>query len=136
MAPLMQESPALFLDTNEVAAPPIAPQVVRQRFVKVDLDLLLDSKKQARRIKEITINLFPDVVYTGVIERIEFDGAGYSWSGHLRSRPPGRMTMVYTAGVFIGHFAAPDGIYEVSVVGESDLYRAVLIDQQKLPQQD
>ena len=100
--------------------------------MKVNLGLLLDAKKKARRVKEIPISLFPDVVYTGVIEKIEFDGAGYSWIGHLKGVEYSSMFMVYTAGVFIGHFASPKGVYEVSVVGEGDLYRVVLINQQRL----
>ena len=123
----------MFLDTDEVGAPSDAPQIVRHRFVKVNLGLLLNAEVQPRSVKEITINLFPDVVYTGVIEKVEIDGGGYSWMGYLKGVEYSSMFMVYTAGVFIGHFASPEGTYEVSVVGESDLYRAVLIDQQKLP---
>ena len=38
--------------------------------------------------------------------------------------------MVYTGGVFIGHFASPLEVYEVSLV-QDDLYRVILIDQSK-----
>lgn len=131
--PLRYDS-ALFLDTNEAGAPPAQPQIVRHRFVKVNLDLLLDSSGKARSVEEFTINLFPDVVYTGVIEEVEFDGGGYSWTGYLKDVEYSSLFMVYTAGVFIGHFASPGGIYEVSVAGEGDIYRVVLIDQQNMPE--
>jgi hypothetical protein len=132
----MQPSLTLFLDTDEVGPPPVAPQIVRYRFVRINFDLLFDRRRRVRSTREIAINLFPDVIYTGVIERVEFDGSGYSWSGHLKGVPLSNLNMVYTAGVFIAHFASPGGVYEVSVVGEKDLYCVVMIDQQKLPQDE
>jgi hypothetical protein len=130
----MKKTPSLFSATDEVGAIDSAPQVVRQRFVKVNLGLLLDERGRARDLKEITINLFPDVLYTGVIEQVETDGSGYSWRGFLKEAGSSSVFMVYTAGVFMGHFASPAGIYEVSAAGQKDLYRVVLIDQQKFPE--
>jgi hypothetical protein len=41
-------------------------------------------------------------------------------------------TLVYTSGVFMGHFGSPLGIYEAVIV-EDDLYRVIQIDQTKFP---
>jgi hypothetical protein len=132
-ATVMEKSPVLFLETDEIGAVPVGPQIVRYRFVKINSDLLHDIKQKDLGKKEIIVNLFPDVVYTVEIERVEFDGASYSWSGHMKGETFGNLNMVYTAGVFIAHFASTKGIYEVSAVGGKDLYRVVQIDQQRLP---
>lgn len=108
-----------------------APHVARSRIVKLNLSLLLDEQGQARPLPpnaEITLSLFPDVNYTGVIEGMQQEGDGYTWTGHLKDVEYSQMYMVYTSGVFIGHFASPAGVYEVSNVG-GDLYQIILIDQ-------
>jgi len=128
----------LFVPTDAVGVAAPGPAVTRSRFVKLDWSLLLDENGQALDLPanaEITLNLFPDVTYTGVVEKIEHDGEGYSWIGHLKEVEFSSMFMVYTAGVLIGHFASPEAVYEVSNVGD-DLFRIVQIDQSKLPQRD
>lgn len=125
---------ALFIETGSVAAATAAPYIVRSRFVKVNFALLLDETGLPRQLganSEIALNLFPDVNYIGVIERIESNGDGYSWAGHLKNVEFSELTMLYTAGVFIAHFASPGGVYEVSSAG-GDLYQIMMIDQSKL----
>ena len=107
-------------------------------MVKINRSLLLDDQGQALHLApdaEVRLNLFPDVSYTGVIERIEQQGDGYSWVGHLKNVDTSELFIVYTAGVFIGHFASPGGVYEVSSAGD-DLYRIVMVDQSKLHKQE
>ena len=126
------ESGALFLDTDLTREVPEEAHIVRSRFVKINLDQLLDETGQARDVKEIIFNLFPDVTYTGMIEQVEQNGDSISWSGYLKDVEYSYFTMVYTSGVFMGHFASPLGIYETAFV-EDDLYRVIMIDQTKLP---
>jgi len=128
----LSTSSGLFIDTDATRELPSEPQIACSRFVKINLALLMDETGQARNVKEITLNLFPDVIYTGVIEQIEQNGDGYSWVGYLKDVEYSELTMVYTSGVFIGHFASPLGVYEVSIV-EDDLYRVILIDQTQFP---
>lgn len=124
----------LFLDTDATRMIPTQPQVVRSRFVRINFQLLLDEAGRARPVTEVTLNLFPDVVKTGKIDRIESEGDGVSWVGRLENEEYSHMTMVFVSGVFAGNFASPLGVYEVSVV-EGDLYRVVLIDQSKFPRE-
>jgi len=98
----------------------------------VNLPLLLDETGQPRAVKEISLNLFPDVTYVGVIDRSEREGDTLSWVGHLRGALPGEMTMVWTSGVFMGSFAASEGVYQASNIAEG-VYRIVLIDRTQLP---
>lgn len=125
-------SGGLFLDTNLTREISEEAHIVRWRFVKINLDLLLDEAGQARDVKVIIINLFPDVTYTGVIEQVDQSGDSISWSGYLKDVDTSYFTMVYTSGVFMGHFASPLGIYETAFV-EGDLYRVIMIDQTKFP---
>ena len=126
------ESGGLFIDTDLTREVPEEAHIVRSRFVKINLDLLLDEAGQTRDVKEIIINLFPDVTYTGVIELMDQNGDSISWSGYLKDVEYSYFTMVYTSGAFMGHFASPLGIYETAFV-EGDLYRVIMIDQTKLP---
>jgi hypothetical protein len=128
----LSTSAGLFIDTDAARELPAEPQIVRSRFVKVNLALLLDEAGQARDVKEIALVLFSDVVYTGVIEQIEQNGDGLSWVGYLKDVEYSELTMVYTSGVFIGHFASPLGVYEVSIVDDG-LYRVIMIDQSQFP---
>ena len=125
-------STSFFEDTDLTRALPEEPQIVRSRFVKINLDQVLDESGRPRDVKEITLNLFSDVVYNGVIEQTETSGDSISWTGVLRDVENSYFTMVYTSGVFMGHFASPEGIYEAVIV-EDDLYRVIMIDQTKFP---
>lgn len=125
-------SAGLFADTEITRDLPAEPHITRSRFVKVNLGQLLDETGQARNVKEITFNLFPDVVYIGVVEQVEQSGDSYTWSGYLQDVEYSYFTMVYTSGVFMGHFASPQGIYEAVFV-EDGLYRVIEIDQTKFP---
>lgn len=128
----LSNSSKLFIDTDATRALPMEPQIVRARFAQVNLALLMDETGQSRNVKEITLNLFPDVIYTGVIKQVEQNGDGFSWMGYLKNVEYSELTMVYASGVFIGHFASPLGVYEVSIV-EGDLYRIIMIDQTQFP---
>lgn len=129
-------SPAtgLFLDAESPDSPPSAAYIVRSRVVKINLPVLLDETGGARSLAgdTITLNLFPDVTYTGVLDRIEESGDSYTWLGHLKDVEFSELTMIYTGEVFIAKIASPQGVYEVSNIGE-DLYRIIQIDQLKLP---
>ena len=128
-------SSSLFLETESVGVPNSAPQVARYRFVKINLALIFNEDEQTSRLKEnseVTLNLFPDVTYTGIIDHIEGNGMDYSWSGHLKDVEYSAVTMLITGGTFIAHIASPAGVYEVSNAGD-DLYQVIMIDQTKLP---
>jgi hypothetical protein len=106
--------------------------------VHINTELLLDKNNQILELKsgtQLGLNLFPDVNFIGVIERIEKNGSdNYSWIGYLQDIEPSRMYIIFTEGVFLAHFASPSGVYEVQSI-KNDLYQVVEIDQTKLPQE-
>ena len=137
---LLQQSPTvpggeeLFLEADAPAGLTPAPGASRSRVVKLNVSMLLDESGQARDLQpgaEIAVNLFPDVNYAGVIVEIQKQGDGCTWTGHLKDVPNSYMILVYTAGVFIGHFASPEGVYEVSRI-EKNLYQIIQVDQSGL----
>ncbi len=129
-----QEENVLCLDTSRLPLRtlPSEPHVIRSRLVEINLDALLDETGQARAVEEITLNLFPDATYIGVIENIAEEGDGYAWSGHLKGIEFSALYMVYTSGIFLAHFDSPLGVYEIDFV-EDDLYRVIQIEQLRYP---
>ena len=125
-------SAGFFVASDETHTFPEEPQISRSRLVMINRGQLLDENGRSISVKEITLNLFPDVIFTGVIEQIEENGDSFSWVGYLKDVEFSAMTIVYTSGVFMGNFASPLGVYEFSYV-EEDLYRIIMIDQTKFP---
>jgi len=109
--------------------------VMRSRYVDVNLGLLLNAKGQALDVKaspELSLNLFPDASYIGVIDKVQNNASGgYSWIGRLKGLEEGYFYLVTSDDVFIAHVASPQGVYEVSWAGNG-LYRVIQIDQTKL----
>jgi len=127
--------PVLFIETERTGSGKDDSHVSRSRFVEVDFSVLFDEMEGVSNLNvnsQVTLNLFPDVTYIGIIDQVEQSGDGYSWVGHLKDVDLSSLTMIYTSGVFIAKFASPEGVYEVSVAGD-DLYQVVLIDQTTFP---
>jgi hypothetical protein len=122
----------LFESTNLTRDIPLEPHISRARFVTIDREMLLYESGHARGVKGIVFNLFPDVIYRGVIQEIDQTGDEVIWSGYIQDVEYGYFTLVFTSGVFMGHFGGSRGIYEVVFEDES-LYRVIEIDQTKFP---
>ena len=128
-------APELFSDAGVAdAALDSATPVVRSRLVNVNFGLLLAPGGQALDASvnpEVTLNLFPDATFTGVVERVEPNSSGNrSWIGRLKEKE-GYFYLVASGDAFIAHVASKEGIYEVSLAGEN-LYRVIEIDQSQL----
>jgi hypothetical protein len=128
-------APELFSDAGNADMALDSPAyVVRSRLVNVNFGVLFAQNGQALDASahpEVTLNLFPDAIFTGVVERVEenFSG-GRTWTGSLKGRE-GYFYLVSSENSFIAHVASQGGIYEVSQTGES-LYKVEQIDQSRL----
>ena len=81
----------------------------------------------------ITFNLFPNLTYTGIVDRTEKNSLqSYSWIGKIKNVDYSSFYVVYSDGVFIAHFASPQGIYEISRK-EGNKYEVIKIEQPNLP---
>ena len=66
----------------------------------------------------LTLNLFRDVVFTGIVERTAptFSG-GYSISGRLVGKPPGTLTLVVNGETVAGTVRTLGGTYRIRPLG-------------------
>ena len=133
--------PPMFEDVGDAkpsASGPSEAQIMRERFVLVNTGMLFDaSGKQLGKgsLPEISLNLFPDVTYTGLVARAWGDRWGTYWSGRLKGVQGGYFYLTVVDGVFMAHVASTLGVYEVSLA-EGGLYKTVQIDQSKFIDDD
>ena len=85
---------------------------LRRRLVSVDFGQL------GATATELTLNLFDDAVFTGLVEQREptFSG-GYALSGRLAGVELGTVTLVVNGGVVAGMVWTPEAIYRVFPAG-------------------
>ncbi|HBD07764.1 MAG TPA: hypothetical protein DCZ69_05840 [Syntrophobacteraceae bacterium] len=125
-------------DVNLSTQGPVEAQVMRERFVTVNTGMLFDAGgKQLSKasLPEITLNLFPDATFTGVVAGAFSDSWGSFWNGRLKGVQGGYFYLTVVEGVMMAHVASPRGIYEVSLA-EGDIYKSIQIDQTKFKDHD
>ena len=123
------DAPALLRDEDRLLDPD--PMAVRQRAVRIRKDVLLDGDR-AREVERITLNLFPDTTYVGLITRIDPYSGGYTWVGTLEGFEVSAVTIVWVGGVFAANIGSPEGVYEIAWSGSGG-YRVYEIDQGAYP---
>ncbi len=141
--PSEAQSPVLFTSVNETPPPgPLGTETLRSRLVTMDLGQVQHARAAAatasgqppqtrdtsgRTDKSsaapapgtlLTLNLFDDVVVTGVVERTAptFSG-GYSVAGHLVEEPLGTLTLVVNGETVVGTVRMLGETYQIRSVG-------------------
>lgn len=133
--------PPMFGDAGDAPADAGGPgeaHVARTRFVYVNIGMLFtaDGRQLSKtRLPEISLNLFPEVNYTGIVTRAWRDNWGTYWTGILKGVENGYFYLTVVDGVFMAHVGSPEGIYEVSLAS-GNLYKAIRIDQSKFVDHD
>lgn len=128
------QGPSLFQavnDADEAYDRPVS--VMRSRLVSVDTgQLFMADGKPLARNAQVTLNIFDDVAYKGVITRVQKNGVhGYSWTGRLAGVENGYFYLITYDDAFIAHIASKAGVYEVSWAGDG-IYRVIQLDHSKL----
>ena len=85
----------------------LEPRILRER--RVDLDpSLLDAPTSAQRLQ---LDLFPDVLYTAVLDRFTRSETGvtWTWTGRLAGVPLSSAVFVAVDGAMAGHVSSPLG---------------------------
>lgn len=126
-------APAAAGDLQPSADAATRPEVVRSQYLKVNTGLLVSvagAQADRRSLPEVSLNLFANANYTGVVTDARQDQWGSTWSGSLKGVPNGYFYLTVVDGVFMAHVASTRGVYEVTQAG-GDLYRAVQLDQSK-----
>lgn len=126
-------APAAAGDLQPSADAPARPEVMRSQYLKVNTGLLVSAsgaQADRRSLPEVSLNLFANASFTGVVTDARQDQWGATWSGPLKDVPNGYFYLTVVDGVFMAHVASTRGVYEVTQVG-GDVYRAVQLDQSK-----
>ena len=128
-----------------VDASPIAPDTLtlRRRLVTIDLGQLAPAADAAtlggaadtgiapRGV--LTLNLFEDAVFTGLVERTAPTiSGGQSLSGRLAGIEMGTMTLVVNGEVVAGTVRTPEATYRIRPAGNG-LHAVSQIDPSQLP---
>lgn len=114
--------------TADMLAKDVGDQVARSRFVNVNLDVLKQADVGS---PPLTLNMFDDVVYTGVVTKTEKVTANsISRIGELTNVDNGYFYLVTYNDVFMAHVASAEGVYEVTSAGNG-IYQVKQIDQSK-----
>ena len=114
-----------------IGVAPTAPDnpTLRRRLVTIDLSQLVPQTDAATRGADagiqvaprgvLTLNLFEDAVFTGVVERTErtFSG-GEALSGRLAGIERGWMTLVVNGDVVAGTVRTPEATYRIRPAGD------------------
>lgn len=124
------------------------PLTLRRRLVTIDLGQLAPATDAAARGAAargaaagieiapsgmLTLNLFEDAVFTGVVERTAptFSG-GQSLSGRLAGIEMGTMTLVVNGEVVAGTVRTPEATYRIRPAGNG-LHAVSQVDLSQLP---
>ncbi len=111
--------PALFAETNQKPSLSASNEkaVVRSRYVSVNISLVRTAAGP-EAVKRLTLNLFPDVSVTAVLDRVDRPSAtGFVWVGHVDGVQGSQVTLSVQDDVMVGTIILPDKQYQVRFAG-------------------
>ena len=125
--------------------PPPSPDVetLASRLVEIDFGQLARVTKppdgpntrtvgQTATPQTLVLNLFDDVVFTGIVEHVEPTSSGRVLWGRLDGVELGTMTLVVNGSVVTGTVRTPDAVYTIRTAGDGT-YVIRQIDESSLP---
>ena len=80
----------------------------------------------------LALNLFNEVVFTGIIEHVEPTASGHALWGRLDGVELGTMTMVVNGKIVVGTVRTPNAVYTIRTAGDGT-YVIRQIDESSLP---
>ena len=80
----------------------------------------------------LVLNLFDEVVFTGIVEHVEPTASGHALWGSLQGEELGTMTLVVNGKVVVGTVRTPDAVYSIRTAGDGT-YVIRQIDESSLP---
>ena len=83
-------------------------------------------------LQTLVLNLFDDVVFTGIVEHVEPTSSGHALWGRLDGVEPGTMTLVVNGSVVAGTVRTPGAVYTIRTAG-GGAYVIRQIDESSLP---
>ena len=143
--PAPDEAMASGLFSEVEGDPPPSPGVdtLASRLVEIDFGQLSQVTKSQVGPKDpvtgkptepqaLVLNLFDDVVLTGIVEHVEPTSSGHSLWGRLDGVGLGTFTLVVNGRMVIGTVRTPDAVYTIRTAGDGK-YVIRQIDESSLP---
>ncbi|MCX6546031.1 MAG: M12 family metallo-peptidase [Acidobacteria bacterium] len=123
----------LFAASSQPAAQarPADPTVIRSRLVTIDLGALQAARPVdpgAAAGPSLLINLFDDLAYNAVVDRIDPAVGGFTWVGHIPGHDLSTVTLATVDGVVAGGIVMPEAAYTIRYVG-GGVHEVAQIDQ-------
>ncbi len=113
------------------------PTIIRPRFVNINFGLLAGANDppgiRTKKAKALTLNLFEDVIFTVIFDRIEQKRSGsISWIGRLKGVAYSQVILVVEGNMMAGNITMPGAIYQVRYAGNG-VHAIYEIDQSAFP---
>ena len=80
----------------------------------------------------LVLNLFDDVVFTGIVEHVEPTASGHAFWGSLKGVELGTMSLVVNGEIVVGTVRTPSEVYTIRTAGDGK-YVIRQIDESSLP---
>ena len=134
------QSGGLFSQIEGDPPPSTDVETLASRLVGIDFGQLAQVTKPgispkrpaASKPQTLVLNLFDDVVFTGIVEHVEPTASGHALWGRLDGVELGTMTLVVNGSVVVGTVRTPDAVYTIRTAG-GDTYIIRQIDESTLP---
>lgn len=105
------QPPALLEEGQEIRSLVPDQGHLRRRTTRLNVGFL--GSIEAGMMPALTLNLFQDVVFTAVFERMEETYPGLVWVGRVEDEPLSLVTLAVVEGVLSGHVSHPEGSYGI-----------------------
>ena len=136
-------SSGLFSQIEGNPPPSSDVDVLASRLVDIDLGQLARGIESPVDTKDpssgepptpgkLVLNLFDDVVFTGIVEHVEATASGHALWGRLDGVELGTMTMVVNGSIVVGTVRTLEAVYTIRTVGDG-AYVIRQIDESTLP---
>ncbi len=137
------EDVGLFSEVDGDPPPSTDVETIASRLVGIDFRQLAEVTKPPVGPKDpatgeppppqtLVLNLFDDVVFTGIVEHVERTSSGHALWGGIEGVKLGTMTLVVNGSVVVGTVRTPDAVYTIRTAG-GGAYVVRQIDESSLP---
>ena len=137
------QSSGLFSEVEGEPPPSTDVETLASRLVDIDFGQLAQVIESPAGPKDppvgepatpqtLVLNLFDDVVFTGIVEHIEPTASGHALWGRLDGVELGTMTMVVNGSIVVGTVRTLEAVYSIRTAGDGT-YVIRQIDESSLP---
>ena len=137
------QSAGLFSKVEGEPPPSFDVETLASHLVDIDFEQLASVTNPQAGLKDssvgepptlqtLVLNLFHDVVYTGIVEYVEPTASGHALWGKLDGVGLGTMTLVVNGSVVVGTVRTPEAVFTIRTAGDGT-YVIRQIDESSLP---